>query len=293
MPKPLLTKKKAQWAGKFKPNIIRGEKLNYNAAVEERYRRALTSLTKQMTAQTTREIVRLFQSDAAKAFFAQDESVASKARVVTNALISKFSQLFARKAKSLAAAMVNNADKASTTALHGSLKKLSGGLSLKTSFLTGPMNEVVTASIAENVALIKSIPQKYLQDVQGAVMRSITNGNGLADLQPFLEKLEGSSIKRAKLIAEDQTKKVYANLNSARAQKIGVKQFEWVHSGGGAHPRELHESYDGQIFSFDDLPVIDDRTGEKGIPGQLINCRCTMVPVINFDNGGSNDGSAD
>jgi len=39
-----------------------------------------------------------------------------------------------------------------------------------------------------------------------------------------------------------------------------------------------------EIFSFDDLPVIDRRSGERGIPGQAINCRCRMAPVIEFDN---------
>jgi uncharacterized protein with gpF-like domain len=40
---------------------------------------------------------------------------------------------------------------------------------------------------------------------------------------------------------------------------------------------------DGKIFSFDDLPIIDRKTGERGIPGQAINCRCTMTPVYEFD----------
>jgi uncharacterized protein with gpF-like domain len=30
------------------------------------------------------------------------------------------------------------------------------------------------------------------------------------------------------------------------------------------------------------LPVIDPRTGERGIPGQAINCRCVMRPLVEF-----------
>jgi uncharacterized protein with gpF-like domain len=36
------------------------------------------------------------------------------------------------------------------------------------------------------------------------------------------------------------------------------------------------------VYSFDDLPVVDERTGETGIPGQAVNCRCTMSPVFDF-----------
>jgi len=67
-------------------------------------------------------------------------------------------------------------------------------------------------------------------------------------------------------------------------EKVGVKKFKWLHSGGGQKPRKDHIEMNGNIYSFDDLPVIDKRTGERGIPGQAINCRCRMAPVIEFDN---------
>lgn len=284
----LLTENKKQWAGQFKPTLLRGMRLNYNAAVSARYRARLTSLVKQMTSQTRRDLEKLYKSEAAKAHFgrdsyAEDENISSAARILTNRIQSKFQQLFSRKAVELAMSMVSDSDKASASAVTGSLKKLSGGLTLKTGFVTGPMETIMRAHVAENVALIKSIPQKFFTDVQGAVMRSITSGNGLADLVPAIEKYEGMSVRRAQFIAEDQTRKVYSNLNFERMAKVGVKKFEWIHSGGGAHPRELHEDMDGQVFSMSDLPVIDDKTGERGIPGQLPNCRCTMCPVIDFE----------
>jgi SPP1 gp7 family putative phage head morphogenesis protein len=102
-----------------------------------------------------------------------------------------------------------------------------------------------------------------------------------------LQEYEGVTLRRARNIALDQTRKAYNNINKGRMQAIGVQKFEWVHSGGGQKPRELHIELDGQVFSFDDLPVIDERTGERGIPGQAINCRCTMVPVIEFETDGA------
>ena len=72
-----------------------------------------------------------------------------------------------------------------------------------------------------------------MKDATGAVMRSITTGEGLADLIPALDKIEGIAGRRAKNIALDQTRKAYAGISRQKLMSNGVKQFEWVHSGGG------------------------------------------------------------
>lgn len=286
MAKPLLTKKKQAWVDQFKPTAaIKGATLNNNAAVQDRYVKALNKLVVQMTRQTSRSLIRFFKSDTASEFFAQDASTASQARILTNAIQAKFEQLFNAKASGLAWKMVDDADKASSAQLFTSLKEMSGGLSMKTTVLTGPLKDITTAAVAENVALIKSIASQYMTQVNGAVMRSITTGNGLQELIPALQKYEGITVRRARNIAIDQTRKTFNTINKGRMQKLGVSKYEWIHSGGGQRPRQHHIELSGQIFSFDDPPVIDENTGERGIPGQLPNCGCTMRPVVTFDEG--------
>jgi SPP1 gp7 family putative phage head morphogenesis protein len=283
MAKPLLTKKRAAWAAKQgSAPTFRGTKLMPPEGVSTRYVLALQSLTAQMTAQTTREICRLFDTDAASAHFGEDATIASQSRILLNDLTTKFNDLFSKKAQGLAEQMADGASKASAASAYSSLKSLSGGLSLKTSGGSAELTEIYKASVAENVGLIKSISQKYLDQVRGAVMRSITSGNGLQDLVPALEQYEGMTHRRAKNIALDQTRKVYNSINRGRMTSIGVKKFMWHHSGGGVHPREDHVEMDGEIYSFDDPPVIDKASGERGIPGQAPNCRCTMSPVFEF-----------
>jgi len=280
-----LTKKRDLWASqRVKPPTFEGTTLNNPAGVGVRYVNALGSLTAQMTAQVTREIKRLFEGEAASAHFATDaRSVASEARILVNSLQARFQDLFNKRAKILADRMVRQADRASASATHSSLEKLSGGMSLKTNVMTPALENVYKASVTENVGLIKSIASEYLDKVQGAVMRSITTGNGLQDLIPALQQYEGQTHRRARNIALDQTRKAYNSINKGRMQAIGIKKFKWHHSGGGAHPREDHIAMDGNVYSFDDLPVIDERTGERGIPGQAPNCRCTMSPVFVFE----------
>ena len=142
----LLTKKKQAWAEKRKPEILKGNKLNYNAAIQERYYKELVSLILQMTRQSKREIMKLFRSETAQQFYAEDASISAQAKIVTNQLTKKFTQLFDTTAQGLAEWMISDSDKASSNTLHDSLKVLSGGLSLKTTVLTGPLKEVMKAS---------------------------------------------------------------------------------------------------------------------------------------------------
>jgi SPP1 gp7 family putative phage head morphogenesis protein len=200
-----------------------------------------------------------------------------------NALQSKFSKMFADLARPLAESMVFQSAKASSVAVSSSLKELSGGLTIKADTLkSGPVSDILKASVAENVGLIKSIPANYLDNVRGAVMRSITSGNGLQDLVPFLERQEGVTKRRAENIALDQTRKAYQSINDERMKAAGVQEYEWVHSGGGQKPRPHHVEMSGNIYRYDDPPVIDPNTGERGTPGQVPNCRCTSRPVLRF-----------
>lgn len=282
MPK-LISIRKQKWMAQFKPQKIKGTPLIVSASVTKRYYDALAKLIEKMTATTMREAEVFYKQPHAKEYFAEDASVASQARILTNALIAKFQPFFNAEAKPLAETMVEQTDTNSEVTLRSSLKELSGGLTLNTDFLTAELNDILTATIAENVGLIKSIGSQYLEGVQGAVMRSITTGNGLQDLVPYLEKQKGITLRRARNIAFDQTHKLYANLNRARMQKLGVEEYEWLHTGGSQQPRKLHQSYTGKIFRMDDPPIIDQRTGERGHPGTAINCRCRMIPIIKFD----------
>lgn len=280
-----LSNKKAKWAGQFKPPILKGGKLPQPVAIEARYNAQLQKLVDEMTKIAKREIVKLFESPVAveSHVITEDASIASQSRILMSALAKQFEALFWDAAKFLSEGMVKQTAKASEVALGKSLKELSGGLKIKTDTLkSGPVAEIAKASVAENVSLIRSIPEQYLKNVEGAVMRSITTGNGLQDLIPALEQQEGVTKCRAKNIALDQTRKAYAGINKGRMQGAGIKKYAWIHSGGGQKPRQHHIDMDGNIYSFDDPPVIDPKTGERGIPGQLPNCRCQMRPVLDF-----------
>jgi len=280
-----LTKNKKKWVKQFKPTALRGKPLHNNAAIAIRYKKRLTSLVQKMTKTTLKEIEKLYKTPNSKEYFAMDASITSQARILLSALNQKFNEMFGRSASLFAEDMVSSANKQSIASLSNSLSAITGGMTVNTKVMSADLHETIKASVQQNVSLIKSISSEYLTKVEGAVMRSITTGQGLFDLIPQIEQIGGVTERKAKNIALDQTRKAYNSINTDRMKKVGVQKFEWLHSGGGLHPRQDHIELSGQIFSFDNLPIIDKKTGERGIPGQLPHCGCVMIPVIVFDDG--------
>ena len=280
-----LSDKKQRWV-KNRDVILRGDRLNYNAAIQSWYVRNLRKLIKQMSNEVSEEVMALFKRVPAKPIGATDESLGSQARILMNALAEKFENLFSISASTLSEQMVNRTVKASSNSIESSLKSPTGGLSIKTNAIPAGLTDIINASIAENVSLIKSIPQQYLKNVTGAVMRSVTSGEGLYELMPIIKKYARTTERRAELLALDQTRKAYTSINVAKLEQIGAKKFQWLHSGGGQTPRESHIKIDGEVFSFENLLAEQAAKGvpkeDRGLPGYPVNCRCTLKAIFEF-----------
>lgn len=278
-----LSETREGWAEARGNVTFTGKPLAPPDAPEARFKRDLDKLVERMMRETEQEIRKLYRSPEAKQVVTTDASFTSEASRLVKALQSKFNVLFSERAGGLAEALTKGIDRQAANGLGESLKDLSGGVTFKTDVISGTVADVINASIKQNVNLIKSISSEYFTEIEGAVMRSIQSGRGMADLVPELEKRKEITKRRARLIARDQTSKATTAINKARMDGLGVKKFKWLHSGGGKEPRRLHKDVlNGKVFSMDDPPVIDERTGERGLPGALINCRCRMIPVLEF-----------
>jgi SPP1 gp7 family putative phage head morphogenesis protein len=275
-----LTRKREKYVDERAAGVLVGSPLTYSAAQMERYERAMGRLTSAMFKEYAKELAAVFRQSEV---ITLDASISAQARMTLSALRRKFASLFNRNAPKIVDQIFNGIDKASETSLGQSLKQLSGGLTLKTDSMPAALKQAMQASVAENVQLIKSISSQYHTQIEGAVMRSLQpGGRGMADVREALSKYEGITEKRKDLIATDQVRKVTTAMNVERSKSAGIKKFKWRHSGGGSEPRELHLKLNNQTFSYDDPPVIDEKTGERGFPGQLINCRCQAIPVIEW-----------
>lgn len=258
----------------------KGRILRNNESAEREYLRDIRALVVPMLKEVNRQIKAVYASGD----FAMDAPIDEILKILEN-LVPRFESAFNAAAERVANAGVERADRASKVKLKSTFMQEMGERLTMQSIEGGTRTEtILKAQVAEGANLIKSIPAEYLPKVQTQVTLSITSGQGLKDLVPALAKLSDQTLKRTRMIAKDQTRKAFNNLNRARIEDAGIKAFEWIHSGGANEPRPLHRDVlDGNIYRFDDLPIIDEKTGERGIPGQLPNCGCTMRVVFIFD----------
>ncbi|KAA1013019.1 phage head morphogenesis protein [Paraburkholderia panacisoli] len=258
----------------------RGGALISSASIADQYEKAIVALLRKMTEETVSELRAMFD-DPGYAMDAIDGNPASRARIIINYLKRKYGKYFNKLAQTATERMIRQTIKHSTVTLNISLKEIAKEIELDPAFLnTGRFKEIVTASTQEAAQLIKTLPEQYLSQVQGQVMRSITTGTGLQTLVPFLREKYGQNVRKARSVAHDQTRKAYSNISNARMMAAGVEEFEWVHSRGGKVPRPQHVAWGGKIFRFDKPPV-DDTFGPV-LPGIAINCRCFARPILNF-----------
>lgn len=153
-----------------------------------------------------------------------------------------------------------------------------GGISVPFE-MTPAQKDIAQATVQQNVALIKSIPQQYLTNVEGMVMRSVQVGGDVGKLVEDLQKEFGVTKRRAKLIAIDQNNKATSAFTRARQVELGIVEAVWMHSHAGKEPRPTHVAMNGQRYDVT-KGMWDPAVKEFIFPGQLINCRCTSKSVV-------------
>ena len=272
--------------------LIEGKPLIASAGISEKYAQSVVKVLNVMHKETLKGIEEIYQQYGhANDSIGQDElpkggSLISQLRIFFNSLLKKYNPIFNLIAKKSTEKMVEQTLKNTKNTLNLSLRELGQGLAIKKDYTSERVKDIAQACTIEAVGLIKTIPQKHLSDVQKVLMHSISSdGKGYAELKPFLEKLYKGNARKAQLVAIDQTRKTYLNIQAENMKSLGIKKFKWIHSGGGREPRKLHQELNGKVFSFDDPPYIGDMYGQKvyGLPGSLPNCGCSMSPVFDFE----------
>ncbi|WP_198024355.1 phage head morphogenesis protein [Asaia astilbis] len=213
---------------------------------------------------------------------AQDASPASVLQGIMNKLTARWRTRFNEVADELARRFVKQAQGHADRQLNFDLQR--NGFAIKFRPTAG-MRQAAALSAAENVTLIKSIPEQYLSQVEGAVMRSALRGGDLGSLTEELKDRYGVTHRRAAFIARSQNAAVGGAMSRARAVELGGSKGTWIHSGGGKEPRESHVKAGKERLVFDLVKgaYID---GEWIWPGSRPNCRCTfrlIIPGLNDD----------
>ena len=248
-----------------------------NAGVEAAYREALKRAIAEMARSVEYWLTAAYRKRPPRlAALASDASPSEAIERMMRDLADRWIGKFEDWAPKLAERYLKGAFKASDSAFQQALK--AAGWSVEFS-MTPTLRDVFEASLSENVGLIKSIPEQYLQQVQGEVMRAYSAGRDLESLTRALRLLYPKAADRAELIARDQSNKANAVVNRARSLELGITEAVWMHSHAGKTPRPDHLAANGKKFEIAKGRLIGGRYVQ---PGEEINCRCTYRVVLPF-----------
>lgn len=245
-----------------------------NVGIEMEYRRRLIRMIEDMHNSVMYWVEARYKNN--EPAIAMDASAASVLRMTINKLAKQWLKKFDEGARDLAAYFAQDVSLRSDAQLKQILKK--AGISVKFK-MTPAQKDIMKATVQANVSLIRSIPQQYLNGVEGAVMRSVQTGRGLGALSKELQQKFGVSKRKAALISKDQNNKATSAFNRARQQELGITEAIWMHSHAGEVPRPTHVKMNGKRYDVSQ-GMWDKDEGAYIWPGQLINCRCTSRPVI-------------
>lgn len=247
-----------------------------NVGIESAYRKRLAKLVDDMNASILFWLKAAYRANTP--LMAQDRNPAQELRSAIRKLAQQWQSNFDDAAPKLAEYFSRSVYLRSDAALRKILRD--GGFSVKFK-MTSAMRDVLDATIGEQVALIKSIPQHYLTQVEGMVMRSVQTGRDLGTLTKDLQEQFGVTKRRASFIARDQNNKATASMTRVRQVQLGITEAIWMHSGGGKHPRPTHLKAGRDKTRYDvSKGWFDPAIGKWIFPGELPNCRCVSRAVI-------------
>lgn len=248
-----------------------------NAGMQAVYNRKLQKMIKEMHESTLFWVNAAWNAETpAMTEIAMDELSANLLERVIRHLTKRWNKNFKVLAVKTAKWAANKSDKAVTAQFARQLEKYGWSFDFK---MTRAMQDALAANIFEQTRLITSIPQKYLESIQGQVMRAVQKGGDKGQLAKQLEKSYGVTKRRARAIARDQVAKSFATVTQARRLELGITEAIWMHSYAGKEPRKSHVHMNGK--KFDVAKGMYDPHEKRFIqPHELINCRCSSRSVI-------------
>ena len=245
-----------------------------NAGSRQRYQRRMITLIREMADSV--EYWLEAQRRAAPPVLATDALPSAEMQTEVQRLFEQWRKRFEDEAPKMAGAFVRSQFSATNSAMRQALKD--AGWSIQFT-MTPAMRDAFEASLAENVGLIKSIPARYLQEVEGIVMRNYAAGRDLKSMAAEIRGRYKMTANRAVLIARDQSNKCSAVVQAARQIELGITEGIWLHSHAGCTPRPTHVAMNGKRYEI--AKGMWDSAVKKWIrPGELVGCRCVGRSVL-------------
>lgn len=155
-------------------------------------------------------------------------------------------------------------------------RQVRAAMSVPLNVIESPIVNSLDTFARENVALIKTVPERYFDRIQEDVQEAFESGMHPDELSDLFEERYDMAENDAMRIVRDQIGKLNGELNRERQEAMGVSRFIW-RTVNDNRVRDEHAELDGEEFEWANPPIVD---GEAIIPGSAIQCRCFSEPLF-------------
>lgn len=251
--------------------------IHANLGVASKYSNQLWDLIQLMADDIESQIVEVWDTREIKIGFALDARPRDRVtmlRTVFEKLIERWTSRFDRSAEKIAKQFTTGMKQTTESAMRTALKAAGWTVSFKPS---PAALQAYSAVLAENVGIIKHIPEAHLARVQDAVWKNVTKGFDRGQLAKDLREQLGTTEKRAKRLANQQARMAKSTFENVRRLELGIEEAIWRHSHVGKEPRPSHVKADGTIYKIKDGLVLDQ---VRTWPGVEYGCKCFSEAVL-------------
>lgn len=141
--------------------------------------------------------------------------------------------------------------------------------------------KLIAEEYSNNLKLyIKDFADSEIGNLRTQVEENVFTGYRAENLQRIIKESYGVSERKAKFLARQETNLLTAKYKQTRYASGGIDKYEWsTTSHGGSGVRDSHKELNGQIFRFDNPPLISGTTRYCN-PGEDFNCYCKAIPIF-------------
>ena len=255
--------------------VKRVPKTKFPTAATVTYERAL----KKMVRQVGIEALKQFDIHVAKELMQGDsptftnDGIFDGFKKMLGALKNKVSDAFApNKTERVARQFVKNVNRANRHNLEQQVKVKGINLVVAETWV----DDFINQKVRDNVGYIKNIEEEAYGRIEQVVREGIEKGSSAKVIRKSILEQVDITEGRAQFLAVDQAGSILGQMTAERHQRLGIEKFTWDTSGD-ERVRDEHRALDGQVFSYDDPPIVK---GRQVLPGEDYRCRCVAIPVF-------------
>ena len=144
----------------------------------------------------------------------------------------------------------------------------------------------MSAQVAENYTYnlkywVKNWQVDNIVKMRKDVAEMVKRGARIAEVKQYFIKQWHISENKAQFLARNEIGLASTAIKKYQYTQAGCTHFKWLASTVKEKDRrKLHEKYYNKIFAFDNPPLIDERLDIYGLPKQIWNCSCGIMPVV-------------